>query len=200
MEENNKKYETAYQGIPSVKDIEDLLNSEYYKRDYHNAIRSTVYALITVAAVALLIATLILPVIRVYSSAMDPTIKDDSIILCKRSKLPERGDVLSFYYNNKIVLRRVIAIPGDKVEIDNNGQVKINGERLQEDYVSGRSMGNCDLVFPFEVPEGEYFVMADNRTDTMDSRYSLFGCIKEEDFIGKALFSVWPLDNVGLIR
>lgn len=186
--------------MPSVALLEEALENEYYKRDYYNAIRSTVFVLITVTAIALLIATLILPVIRIYGSAMEPTINDDSIILCSKTSHPERGNVLVFYYNNKIVIRRVIGVPGDKVSIDANGRVSVNEEHLNEPYVDQYTLGKSDLVYPFEVPEGQYFVLADNRTEAIDSRVSLFGCIKEEDFIGRAIFSVWPLDSFGRIR
>ncbi len=184
----------------SIPDIEEALNDEYYRRDYHNAIRSTVYVLITVAAIALLIATLVLPVVRIYSSSMEPTISDDSIILCRKSNLPKQGEVFAFYYNNKILVRRVIALPGDTVEIESSGRVKINGERLEETYTNGLSLGNSDLEYPYTVPEGKYFVLADNREGNIDSRNSLFGCIQEEDLIGKTVFKVWPLDKIGLIK
>ncbi len=184
----------------TIPDIEEALDQEYYRRDYHNAIRSTIYVLITVAAIALLIATLVLPVIRIYSSAMEPTIADDSIILCRKTKLPDRGDVFAFYYNNKILVRRVIALPGDTIEVEGNGRVTVNGERQEETYTSGLSLGSSDLEYPYTVPEGKYFVLADNREGTVDSRNSLFGCIQEEDFIGKTIIKAWPFDKIGLIK
>lgn len=190
-----------YEGpLPETTEISNVLNDEYYKKDYHGAIRSTLYTLITVSAIALLIATLLLPVIRIYGPSMEPTISDDSIILCRKSGLPERGDILSFYYNNKILVRRVIGLPGDEISVDANGTVTVNGELLREEYVHNKGTLKSGIIYPYTVPEGRYFVMADNRVDTLDSRSDLFGCIQEEDFIGQVIFCVWPMDELGLVH
>lgn len=192
---------SQYEGpLPEPEEIANVLNDEYYKKDYHGAIRSTLYTLITVSAIALLIATLLLPVVRIYGGSMQPTISDDSIILCRKSGLPDRGDVLAFYYNNKILVRRVIGLPGDEISVDPNGRVTVNGETLKEEYVKNQGTIKSGLIYPYVVPDGRYFVLADNRVDTLDSRSDLFGCIQEEDFIGQVVFCVWPMDELGLIR
>lgn len=186
--------------FPELSALKDEVDRLDYRARFRDALRTTVYTLITVVAFALLIATLFLPVLSVYGSAMEPSVAKDSMVICTKTGHPKYGDVLAFYYNNKILVRRVIGIPGDTITIDDNGFVIRNGEVLEEEYVTQHALGLCDREFPYEVPAGEYFVLADNRTEGIDSRVSMVGCVLEEEFIGVVKFAFWPLDQVGFVK
>jgi len=192
MIENSKI--VAYESL-----VQELERVRYRKR-YMETIRSTIFILITIAAFALLIATLLLPVVQVYSQSMSPSVAEDSIVFCVKDTKPEQGDVLAFYYNNKILIRRVIGEPGHKVEVQSSGRVLVDGKPLNESYVDTVSYGKCDLAGTYTVPGGQYFVLGDNREDTTDSRQQAFGCISEEDFIGRVVFCVWPLSSFGFVH
>lgn len=186
--------------LPSVGAIETELKRERYKRRYKRILKSTVYALIIVAAVAVLIATLILPVLQISGTSMEPTLHDDDIVVLIKSKELKRGDLCGFYYSNKILIKRVIALPGEVISIDTEGNVVVNGEELNEPYVSEKGLGECDVEFPFEVPEGEYFLMGDHRQTSIDSRSSVIGCVARDEIIGRIVFKVWPLSDFGFLK
>ena len=161
---------------------------------YNRALRGTMSAVIIVAALAVLIAALVLPVIRVTGNQMQPGYQPGDVVVGYRTNRFEQGDVCAFYFNNKLILKRIIAEGGDVVEMDEEGHVIVNGFRLDEDaYVSEYVLGQCDLDFPFEVPLGQYFVMGDNRYDSADSRMTNFGCITVEEMVGKMFLRVWPI-------
>lgn len=182
---------------PTVGQLEEELKREPYRRRYNRALRSTIYTLITVAAVAVLVATLILPVLRIYGTSMTPTMTDGDIVVSVKGGSFERGDILAFWFNNKILVKRVIAQPGEWVDIDADGNVSIDGEPLDEPYLTEKALGECDIDLPYQVPDGRLFVMGDHRSTSADSRSSTVGCVAEEQIVGKLVFRVWPLDGFG---
>ncbi len=182
---------------PTVGQLEEELKRETYRRRYNRALRSTIYTLITVAAVAVLVATLILPVLRIYGTSMTPTMTDGDIVVSVKGGSFERGDILAFWFNNKILVKRVIAQPGEWVDIDADGNVSIDGEPLDEPYLTEKALGECDIDLPYQVPDGRLFVMGDHRSTSADSRSSTVGCVAEEQIVGKLVFRVWPLDGFG---
>lgn len=183
--------------FPTVEQLEAELKREKYKRRYHSVLRSTIYILITVAAIAILVATLWLPVLQVYGSSMTPTLKDGEIIFTVKTSKFEPGDVVAFYYNNKILVKRVIGSSGEWIDIDDDGTVYVNQKELNEPYVKDKTLGECDLDLPYQVPEGRVFVMGDHRSTSIDSRSSSIGCVSQEQIVGKIVFRVWPLNRIG---
>ena len=192
--------ETALQKAPTLNQLEQELKRETYRRRYNRVLRSTVYTLITVAAAAVLVATLFLPVLRIYGTSMTPTVADGDILVSVKSGRFDRGDIIAFWFNNKILVKRVIAQPGEWVDIDGEGNVFINGEPLDEPYLTEKALGECDLELPYQVPEGRIFVMGDHRATSSDSRSSAVGCVAEEQIVGKLVFRVWPLDKAGALE
>lgn len=183
------------QEVPQLKALKKELKRERYKRRFRRLLRSTVNALIVVAAVAALVATLILPVLQIAGTSMEPSLKDGNIVLLVKKRNLEAGDLCAFYYSNKILIKRVIAAPGDYLWIEDDGTVYLNGEVLDEPYVSQKALGECDVEFPYQVPENSYFVMGDHRETSIDSRSSVIGCIPEDQLIGKIFCKFWPLSE-----
>lgn len=184
--------------LPSYEQLEAELNRIRYKRRYRSVLRSTLYTLITVAAVAVLVATLWLPVLQIYGSSMAPTLKDGEIVFSVKTADMEPGNIVAFYYNNKILVKRVIAGPGDWVNISPDGTVYVNGEMLEEPYLEEKAFGDADIELPYQVPDGRIFVMGDHRATSVDSRHIAVGCVAEEQIVGKIVFRVWPVDRLGL--
>ena len=174
---------------------EELLRIETRSR-FSSVMRNTFAVLVSVAAVAVLIATLVLPVLRVYGNAMTNSIKEGEILISYKTRELKRGDVIALYYNNRILVRRVIGIPGDVIEIDQYGNIKLNGHEVAEGYVTQRIRGTCDIEFPFLVPDGSWFVLGDNRLYSIDSRSSVVGCIKEDQLLGKIFACIWPFQSM----
>lgn len=182
-------------GLPEVDQLQKELKRELYKRRFRRLLRSTVNALVVVAAVAALIATLVLPVLQIAGTSMEPSLNDgDIVVLVKTGKL-ETGDLCAFYYSNKILIKRIIGTPGDYLWINPDGTVYLNGAELQEPYLTEKALGECDVEFPYQVPENQYFMMGDHRETSIDSRSSVIGGISEDQIIGKILFRVWPLSQ-----
>lgn len=180
--------------------LEEELKRERFRRNYFSVMRSTVYTLITVAAVAVLVAVLLLPVLQIYGTSMNPTLCEGNIVISVKGSNFKPGDMIAFYYNNKILIKRVIGQAGDWVNIDENGDVFVNGELLDEPYVSEKSIGECDIALPYQVPESRIFVMGDHRNVSVDSRSTTVGCIAEEQIVGKIVFRIWPFAEIGTVR
>ena len=184
---------------PSIELLEAEVSRNKHKRRYHSVLKSTVYALITVAAVAVLVATLWLPVMQTYGNSMAPTLNNGEIIFSVKTKKLEQGDIVAFYYNNKVLVKRVIAGPGEWVDIDENGTVYVNQIPLEENYLAEKSLGEVDIELPYQVPDGKYFVLGDHRATSVDSRHTAIGCVSQEQIVGKIVFRVWPLEQLGPI-
>ena len=182
---------------PELKDLEQELAREKYKNRYGMVLRSTIYTLITVAAVAILVATLWMPVLQIYGSSMNETLQDGDIVLSVKDSRMNSGDIVAFYYNNKILVKRVIAQAGDWVNIDADGNVYVNDVLLDEPYISNKALGECDIDLPYQVPENRIFVMGDHREVSVDSRTTTVGCVAEEQIVGKLVFRVWPFNEFG---
>lgn len=181
--------------LPSVLQLQEELSREKHKRKYNSAFRSTVNLLITIVAISALLAMFIFPVLQTYGHSMSPTLEDGEFVICLRTSKLQSKDIVAFYYNNKILIKRLIGLPGDMINIDDEGNVFVNGVMLDEPYVNEKSIGECDLEFPYQVPDGKYFFLGDHRSVSIDSRSSVIGCISEEQIVGKLFFKVWPLKN-----
>lgn len=185
---------------PTTEQLEAELKRVRYKSRYRSVLRSTIYSLITVAAIAVLITTLWFPVLRVYGNSMTPTLQNGEIIFTVKMSEFEPGDIISFYYNNKILIKRVIARSGEWVNMDADGNVYVNETLLDEPYLDEKAFGDCNIELPYQVPEGRVFVMGDQRSTSVDSRNSAVGCVAQEQIVGKILFRVWPLEKFGLVK
>lgn len=181
----------------SVDELESELRRERYRSRYNSVLRSTIYTLITVAAAAVLVATLWLPVLKIYGNSMTPTLNDGDIIFSVKTSEMRKGDVVAFYYNNKILVKRVIAGPGDWVDIDKAGNVSVNGTQLDEPYVSEKALGATNIDLPYQVPDGKFFVIGDHRETSVDSRNTAVGCISQEQMVGRLVFRILPFGEIG---
>ena len=186
--------------VPSVQLLEAELKREKYRGRYKRLLRGTISTLIIVVAAAMLISHLLLPMLHIYGSSMSPTLTNGDIVAAMRYGSYERGDIVAFYYNEQILVKRIIGLPGEMVDIDADGNVSIDGEPLDEPYLDEKALGECDIELPYQVPEGRYFVMGDNRGVSSDSRSSQVGCIAEERIIGELIFTLWPLSEFGTIE
>ena len=190
---HRKKKEVS---LPTRKQVEKERKRYRRQKAYNKALRGTVYVLTIVAAIAVLIATLILPVLQIEGTSMKPTLSNGDIVLLTKTTRLERGDLCGFAWNNKLLIKRVIGLPGDWIEIDTDGTIYLNGEKLDEPYVQQMALGECDLEFPFQVPQEQYFVVGDMRESSIDSRNSLIGCIPRDQIVGKVFFRVWPFNSI----
>lgn len=186
--------------IPEIAMLQAELKRERYKFRYAAVLKSTVYTLVVVAAFAILVATLWMPVLQIYGNSMTPTLREGEIVVSVKGSDFEKGDLVAFYLGNKLLVKRVIAGPADVVNITDDGTVFINGEELDEPYVSEKALGECDLDFPYQVPDSRYFLMGDHRSTSVDSRSSAVGCVAEEQVVGKIVFCVWPLSDFGKVK
>ncbi len=182
--------------LPTKSQVEKERKRYRRQKAYNKALRGTIYVLTIVAAVAVLIATLILPVLQIEGVSMEPTLSNGDIVLLTKTPRFARGELCGFTWNNKLLIKRVIGLPGDWIEIDTDGTIYLNGEELDEPYAQQKALGECDIEFPFQVPQEQYFVVGDMRESSIDSRNSLIGCITKDQIVGKVFFRVWPFKNI----
>ena len=182
--------------LPTMQQVETERKRYRRQKAYNKALSGTIYVLTIVAAVAVLISTLILPVLQIEGTSMEPTLSGGDIVLLMKTTRFDRGDLCGFTWNNKLLIKRVIAVPGDWIEIDTDGTIYLNGEKLDEPYVQQKAFGECDLEFPFQVPAEQYFVVGDMRESSVDSRNTLIGCIPKDQIVGKVFFRIWPFQGM----
>ncbi|MCI8506276.1 MAG: signal peptidase I [Lachnospiraceae bacterium] len=186
--------------MPSIELLREELAREESKHDFRRRLRGVAVGLLVAAAVTALIATRLLVIIRINGSSMEPTLKHGEVVFLYRTKKVETGDIVGFYYGGSILLKRVVGAGGDQIEIDGDGNVYVNGRRLDEPYLTERSLGKCDVEFPCKVPPGMYFVLGDNRELSVDSRTRGIGCIGDNQIVGKAICRAWPFDRMEIMR
>lgn len=183
----------------TVAQLEAELKRTERKRSYRSTLLSTVSTLVIVAAVATLISMLWLPVLQVVGESMTPSLDEGEIIVSPKGMAFEKGDIIAFYFNNKILVKRVIANAGEWVNIDQEGNVYVNDIFLEEPYIAEKAFGDCNIELPYQVPEGKIFVMGDHRATSADSRNTAVGCVAEEQVVGKVFLRLWPLDKIGFV-
>ena len=186
--------------IPTAKQIETEILREKYNRKYKQVLKSTVYSLIVVAAVAVLIATLAFPVLQISGSSMEPTLNDEEIVVLLKTTNMKKDELCCFSYQNMLLIKRVVGLPGDKIDFDINGNVFVNDELLEEPYVTDKALGECDITFPCYVTDNHYFVLGDHRSTSIDSRSSVIGLVSEEFIVGKIFFRIWPFETLGFVE
>lgn len=186
--------------LPSLEQLTAELEREKYKRRYKRVLRSTVYSLIVVAAVAVLVATIWMPVLQIYGASMTPTLDEGDIVISIKGADFAPGDLVAFYMGNKILVKRCIAGPGQWMDIDADGNVYVDGKLLDEPYLTEKALGDCDIELPYQVPDNRYFCMGDHRSTSVDSRSTTVGCVSDEQIVGKIVFRVWPLPGFGTLR
>ena len=190
---HRKKKEVS---LPTKKQVETERKRYRRQKAYNKALRGTVYVLTIVAAVAVLIAMFVLPVLQIEGTSMEPTLSNGDVVLLAKTTRFDRGDLCGFTWNNKLLIKRVIGLPGDWIEMDTDGNIYLNGEKLDEPYVQQKAMGECDLEFPIQVPQEQFFVVGDMRESSIDSRNSMIGCIPKEQIVGKVFFRIWPFKSI----
>lgn len=195
-----KKNEVKDIVLPSTKEAEAAYKSEFFKVHFVNILRSTVFILTVVSAVSILIAVLLLPVLRIYGKSMQGTLDGGDLVVSIKSNNFASGDVVAFYYNNNILVKRVIAHSGEWVDMDEQGNIYVNQVLLEEPYILKKAYGPTNIEFPFQVPEGRIFVVGDNRESSIDSRNKTIGSISEEQIVGKLIFRVWPFSKIGVVK
>lgn len=196
MARNKTKNKTV---IPTAKQIEAEILREKYNRKYRQVLKSTIYSLIVVAAIAVLIATLAFPVLQISGSSMEPTLNDEEIVVLIKTTNMKRGQLCCFSYQNKLLIKRVVGLPGDSIHVDADGYVYVNGNLLEEPYVIDRALGECDITFPCNVTDNHYFVLGDHRSTSIDSRSSVIGLVSEEYIVGRIFLRVWPFETMSRV-
>ena len=186
--------------LPTIEQVEQERSRLRYKRRYSRTLKSTIAILVVVAAAAILVATLWMPVLRIYGTSMVPTLEDGQIVVSVKSSSFEPGDIVAFYHGNKLLIKRFIAGPADWVDIDADGNVSVNGTVLDEPYISEKAYGETNITLPYQVPDKRYFLMGDNRDVSVDSRNTAVGCVSDEQIVGKVVFRIWPLSQLGPVQ
>jgi len=189
-----------YYDMPSSRELQKELNREHYKQRYKKTLRSTVFILVTAAAIAVLVAMLWMPVLQIYGSSMTPTLTENDIVVSVKTRRFEQGDVVAFYYGNKLLVKRYIAGPGSWVDIREDGTVLVDDVVLDEPYLKEKDLGLCDIQLPYQVPDGKIFLLGDQRKTSVDSRNSAVGCIASDEIVGKIVYRIWPFNSLGKIK
>ena len=185
--------------LPTTDSIKKELDRYTYRRNFLRTLRNTAFTLVVVAALAILVAVLLMPILRIYGSSMSGTVDNGDLVASIKTSDMKTGDVIAFYYNNNILVKRVIAVSGDFVDIDEEGNVYVNQTLLNEPYLSSKAFGETNIELPYQVPEDRIFVMGDNREVSIDSRNTAVGCVAGEQVVGKIVFRVWPLSSIGFV-
>lgn len=186
--------------LPTTEQIEKERARLRHKSRYSRTLRSTIAILVVVAAVAVLVATLWMPVLRIYGSSMAPTLEDGQIVISLKTTDFKTGDIAAFYYGNKLLIKRYIAGASDWVYIDEDGTVSVNSIELDEPYLAEKAFGQTNIELPYQVPDKRYFLMGDNREASVDSRNTAVGCASDDQIVGKVVYCIWPLDRFGPVR
>ena len=195
-----KKGAAPSRELPSLEQLSAELSRERYKRRYRRVLRSPGYTLVVVAAIAVLVATIWMPVLQIFGSSMSPTLREGDVVVSIKGSDFKQGDLVAFYFGNKILVKRCIAGPGQWVNIDEAGNIYVDSKLLDEPYLTEKALGDCDIELPYQVPESRYFCVGDHRLTSIDSRNTSVGCISEEQIVGKIVFRVWPLSNLGTLK
>lgn len=188
------------EGLPTTGQLQKELRRVRYNSGFNGMLRSTIGILITVAAVAVLIAVLLLPVLQIYGTSMAPTLAEGNIVVSVKGTNFKTGDVVAFYYNNKILVKRVIANAGEWVDMDKDGNVYVNNVLIDEPYIVQKAYGETNIELPYQVPDSRIFVMGDNRDASIDSRNTSVGCVSDEQIVGKIIFRIWPVKLAGWVH
>lgn len=186
--------------LPSLEQVKKERDKIHYRGEYLKALRHIVGVLLVVAAIAVLIATMFFPILRVSGVSMEPTLENGQLVILEKTGKFETGDLIGFYYQNKILLKRVIGSAGDYIDMDASGNVYVNDIQIDEPYLKDKALGECDITFPYQVPDGKIFVMGDHRSKSIDSRSKLVGCVSDEQVVGRVVFRIWPLSDIGILK